>query len=277
MLRGCHYIKAVQITSKSGNVMQTGKVTKEKIVPMSNLAPQYKRVLLKMSGEVLMGPREFGIDPETIDRLAQDIKETIEMGVEICIVVGAGNIFRGVSVAAKGMERVTADYIGMLGTVMNALALQSALEKIEVETRVQSAIPMQAVCEPYVRRRALRHLEKGRVVIFAAGSGNPFFTTDTPAALRATEMDCDALIKGTKVDGVYTADPEKEKDAQRFETLTYLDVLTKDLKVMDATAVSLARENDIPIIVFSIKDKGSFGKVVRGEGNYTIVTDRKEE
>lgn len=221
-----------------------------------------------------MGDREFGIDPTTLDRLAHDIKEAVDMGVQVCIVVGAGNIFRGVSGAANGMERVTADYIGMLGTVMNALALQSALEKIEVETRVQSAIPMQAVCEPYVRRRALRHMEKGRVVIFAAGSGNPFFTTDTPAALRATEMGCDALVKGTKVDGVYTADPAKDETAERYDKLNYMDVLTKDLKVMDATAISLARENDIPILVFSIKEKGSFGQAMRGEGNFTIVTDK---
>lgn len=221
-----------------------------------------------------MGDREFGIDPTTLDRLAHDIKEAVDMGVQVCIVVGAGNIFRGVSGAANGMERVTADYIGMLGTVMNALALQSALEKINVETRVQSAIPMQAVCEPYVRRRALRHMEKGRVVIFAAGSGNPFFTTDTPAALRATEMGCDALVKGTKVDGVYTADPAKDETAERYDKLNYMDVLTKDLKVMDATAISLARENDIPILVFSIKEKGSFGQAMRGEGNFTIVTDK---
>ncbi len=253
--------------------MQASEVKKEDVAPMATPEPKYKRVLLKMSGEVLMGEREFGIDPSHLDRLAQDIKEAVEMGVQVCIVVGAGNIFRGVSGAANGMERVTADYIGMLGTVMNALALQSALEKIKVETRVQSAIPMQAVCEPYVRRRALRHMEKGRVVIFAAGSGNPFFTTDTPAALRATEMGCDALIKGTKVDGVYTADPSKDKDAQRYDRLSYLDVLTKDLKVMDATAISLARENNIPIIVFSIKEKGGFSEVLCEKGKFTIVTD----
>ncbi|MCB9991424.1 MAG: UMP kinase [Rhodospirillales bacterium] len=242
---------------------------------MSGTEAKYKRVLLKMSGEVLMGPQEFGIDPATIDRIARDIKEAVAMGVQVCVVVGAGNIFRGVSGAASGMERVTADYIGMLGTVMNALALQSALEQMDVETRVQSAIPMQAVCEPYVRRRALRHMEKGRVVIFAAGSGNPFFTTDTPAALRATEMGCDALIKGTKVDGVYTADPAKDDTAEKLDRVSYLDVLTKDLRVMDATAISLARENEIPILVFSIKDEGNFGRVLRGEGEFTIVTDKK--
>jgi len=254
--------------------VQSSELKKDDVAPMSDVTPKFKRVLLKMSGEVLMGDREFGIDPVTLDRLAGDIKEAVDMGIQVCIVVGAGNIFRGVSGAANGMERVTADYIGMLGTVMNALALQSALEKIEVETRVQSAIPMQAVCEPYVRRRALRHMEKGRVVIFAAGSGNPFFTTDTPAALRATEMGCDALVKGTKVDGVYTADPAKDPSAERYETLNYMDVLTKDLKVMDATAISLARENDIPILVFSIKEKGNFAQAMRGEGNFTIVTDK---
>lgn len=254
--------------------MLSSELKKEEVSPMSKIEPKFKRVLLKMSGEVLMGDREFGIDPTTLDRLAGDIKEAVEMGVQVCIVVGAGNIFRGVSGAANGMERVTADYIGMLGTVMNALALQSALEKMDVETRVQSAIPMQAVCEPYVRRRALRHMEKGRVVIFAAGSGNPFFTTDTPAALRATEMGCDALVKGTKVDGVYTADPTKDSSAERYEKLNYMDVLTKDLKVMDATAISLARENEIPILVFSIKETGSFAKAMRGEGNYTIVADK---
>lgn len=242
-------------------------------VPLPKTGAKYKRVLLKMSGEVLMGEREYGIDPLWLDRIARDIKQAVDLGVQVCIVVGAGNIFRGVSGAANGMERVTADYIGMLGTVMNALAMQSALEKIDVETRVQSAIPMQAVCEPYVRRRALRHMEKGRVVIFAAGSGNPFFTTDTPAALRATEMGCDALVKGTKVDGVYTADPVKDPKAVRYDNLTYLDVLTKDLKVMDATAISLARENGIPIIVFSIKEEGNFSRMLCGEGTFTIVRD----
>ena len=250
--------------------MQTA--TREK--PMAELAPKYKRVLLKMSGEVLMGDREYGIDPATLDRIAMDIKEAVDIGVQVCVVVGAGNIFRGVSGAANGLERVTADYIGMLGTVMNALALQSALEKNNVPTRVQSAIPMQAVCEPFVRRRALRHMEKGRVVIFAAGSGNPFFTTDTPAALRATEMGCDALVKGTKVDGVYSADPMKDKSAKHFDRLTYMDVLTKDLKVMDATAISLARENHIPILVFSIKDGGNFARVLQGKGKYTVVSDK---
>lgn len=248
--------------------------TKKEEQPMTNASPQYKRVLLKMSGEILMGDREFGICPITINRIAEDIKAVINKGVEICIVVGAGNIFRGVSGAANGMERVTADYIGMLATVMNALALQSALEEIEVETRVQSAIPMEAVCESYIRRRALRHMEKGRVVIFGAGVGSPYFTTDTPAALRATEMECDALIKATKVDGVYDSDPLKNPDAKRYDKLTYMDVLTQDLRVMDATAISMARENSIPIVVFSVKDAGNFSRVVCGEGDYTIVTDK---
>ena len=252
--------------------MQTSELKKDDVAPMSDVTPKFKRVLLKMSGEVLMGDREFGIDPVTLDRLAGDIKEAVDMGIQVCIVVGAGNIFRGVSGAANGMERVTADYIGMLGTVMNALALQSALEKIEVETRVQSAIPMQAVCEPYVRRRALRHMEKGRVVIFAAGSGNPFFTTDTPAALRATEMGCDALVKGTKVDGVYDADPQQNKNAKRYDALSYLEVLSRDLKVMDAPAISLAKENSIPILVFSIQKPGTLADVVRGDGLHTLIS-----
>ena len=247
-----------------------------KTVAMPQAALKYKRVLLKMSGEVLMGDREYGIDPVTLDRIAHDIKQALDMGVQVCVVVGAGNLFRGVSGASNGMERVTADYIGMLGTVMNALALQSALEKIDVPARVQSAIPMQTVCEPFIRRRALRHMEKGRVVIFAAGSGNPYFTTDTPAALRATEMDCDALMKGTKVDGVYSADPVKDPSATHYERVGYLEVLTKDLKVMDATAISLARENDIPILVFNVRKEGNFAAVLRGEARHTIVTDRKD-
>lgn len=254
----------------------TNTVLKEDPKPMSKPQTKYKRILLKMSGEVLMGDLDFGIDPITLNRLAKDLKDAVDMGVEVCIVVGAGNIFRGVSGAASGMERVTADYIGMLGTVMNALALQSALEQHGLETRVQSAIPMQAVCEPYIRRRALRHMERGRVVIFAAGVGSPFFTTDTPAALRATEMECDALFKGTKVDGVYTADPVKDPSATRYETLSYLDVLTNDLKVMDATAISMARENDIPIVVFSILEEGSITKALRGEGDFTVVENEQK-
>lgn len=235
--------------------------------------PTYKRILLKMSGEVLMGENEFGLDPKTVNRVAEDIKEAVESGVEVCVVVGAGNIFRGVSGAAQGMDRTTADYMGMLGIVINALALQNALENIDIMTRVMSAIPMSAICEPYIRRKAMRHMEKGRVVIFAAGTGNPYFTTDTAAALRASEMNCDALLKGTKVDGIYSADPEKDKNAERFDHLSYMDVLTKDLKVMDATAVSLARENNIPIVVFNVREKGNLAKTLNGSGTCTTVTN----
>lgn len=231
----------------------------------------YKRILLKMSGEVLMGNREYGLDPETVRSVAEDIKKVVDAGIEVCIVVGAGNIFRGVAGAAGGMERTTADYIGMLGTVMNALAMQSALEQIDIPTRVLSAIPMSAVCEPYIRRKAMRHLEKGRVVIFAAGVGSPYFTTDTPAALRASEMNCDAIFKGTKVDGVYSADPQKEPNAEHYPEISFMDVLTKELKVMDATAISLARENDIPIVVFCIREKDNFNKVASGQGKFTVV------
>jgi len=243
-------------------------------MPVPDASVKFKRVLLKMSGEILQGDREFGIDPATIDRIAKDVKEVIDMGVQVCIVVGAGNIFRGAAAAENGMERATADYIGMLGTVMNALALQSAFETVGIQSRVQSAIPMDAVCEPFIRRRALRHIEKGRVVIFAAGVGSPFFTTDTPAALRATEMDCDGLFKGTKVDGVYDSDPVKNPNAKHYDKVSYMDVLTKDLKVMDATAISMARENSIPIVVFSVKEPGSFAEVIRGKGKFTIVTDK---
>lgn len=234
---------------------------------------QYKRVMLKMSGEVLMGDNEFGLDPATVKRVANDIKQVIDQGVQVCVVVGAGNIFRGVSGAAEGMDRTTADYMGMLGICINALALQNALETIGVHTRVQSAIPMDTVCEPYIRRKAMRHMEKGRVVIFAAGTGNPYFTTDTAGALRASEMDCDAIFKGTKVDGVYDSDPAKNPDATRFETISFMDVLTKDLRVMDATAISLARENNIPIVIFSVREPGNFAKVVSGEGRCTVVSN----
>lgn len=246
------------------------------VAPLSEKA-RFKRVLLKMSGEVLMGEQEFGLDPKTVSRVAQDIKQVVDMGVEVCVVVGAGNIFRGVSGAAAGMDRTTADYMGMLGIVINALALQNALENLDVQTRVQSAIPMSAICEPYIRRRAFRHMEKGRVVIFAAGTGNPYFTTDTAAALRASEMNCDAIFKGTKVDGVYSADPHKDPSATRFDRLSYMDVLTKDLRVMDATAISLARENNIPIVVFSVKEEGNFAQAITGEGTHTIVTTRQEK
>jgi uridylate kinase len=237
--------------------------------------PRYRRILLKVSGEVLMGDQAFGIDLKTLDLVAADIAEVVASGIELCLVVGGGNIFRGLNMAGKGMERASADYMGMLATVMNALALQSALEKIGVHTRVQSAIPMDAVCEPYIRRRALRHLEKGRVVIFAAGLGAPFFTTDTPAALRAAEMGCDALFKGTSVDGVYTADPKKEPGAQRYDTLSYLEVLAQDLRVMDASAIALMRDNGIPIVVFSIRERGNLLRVLHGEGVFTtIASDR---
>ena len=235
------------------------------------LQHQYERVMLKISGESLMGKLPYGIDPEMVGTVAQQVKEVVASGVEVCLVIGGGNIFRGVSGAAAGMERATGDYMGMLATVMNALAMQNALEQIDVPVRVQSALTISAVCEPYIRRRATRHLEKGRVVIFAAGTGNPFFTTDTAAELRASEMNCEALLKGTRVDGVYSADPEKDKMATRYESLTYMQVLTEDLQVMDAAAVSLARENAIPILVFSIETPGEFQRVVKHEGRFTVV------
>ncbi|HEY7851741.1 MAG TPA: UMP kinase [Caulobacteraceae bacterium] len=236
----------------------------------------YRRILLKVSGEVLMGDAPFGIDMATLDAVAEDIAGVVAEGIELCLVIGGGNIFRGVSMAGRGMERASADYMGMLATVMNALALQSALEKAGVNTRVQSAIPMDAVCEPYIRRRALRHLEKGRVVIFAAGLGAPFFTTDTPAALRAAEMGCDALLKGTSVDGVYTADPKKDPKAQRYDKLSYHEVLSRNLRVMDASAIALMRDNDIPIVVFSIRERGNLLRVVRGEGVHTTIMAPRE-
>jgi uridylate kinase len=235
---------------------------------------RYRRVLLKISGEALMGGREYGLDPAMIAGIADEIQAVHELSVQLCLVIGGGNIFRGVSAAAVGMERGSADYMGMLATVINSLAVQSELERRDISTRVQSAISMQAVCEPYIRRRALRHLEKGRVVIFAAGTGNPFFTTDTAAALRASEMGCDALLKATKVDGVYDADPNQVSGASRFERLGYRDVLSRDLQVMDASAISLARENRIPILVFSIFEPGGFAKVVRGQGRYTIIDEQ---
>jgi len=235
----------------------------------------YQRVLLKLSGEALMGRREFGLDNETVSAIANDIKDVVAMEVQVSVVIGGGNIFRGVSGAASGMDRAQADYMGMLATVMNALAVQSALEKRNVPTRVQSAIPMASVCEPYIRRRAERHMEKGRVVIFAAGTGNPFFTTDTAAALRAAEMHCNALLKGTQVDGVYSADPRKVENATRYDELTYLDVLANDLAVMDAAAISLARENHLPIIVFNIHAPGAFAQVMRGEGAFTRIIEHE--
>jgi uridylate kinase len=236
-------------------------------------APIYKRVLLKLSGEALMGSRDYGLDNQTVKDIAVDIKGVVELGVEVCLVVGGGNIFRGVAGASSGMDRAQADSMGMLATVMNALAMQSALERAGVATRVQSAIPMSSVCEPFIRRRAERHMEKGRVVIFAAGSGNPFFTTDTAAVLRAAEMKCDALFKGTQVDGVYSADPRKNPNAERYVSLTYLDMLARDLAVMDAAAISLARENKLPIIVFNIHEPGAFTAVMQGEGKFTTVVD----
>ncbi|QIG80279.1 UMP kinase [Stakelama tenebrarum] len=235
-----------------------------------------KRILLKLSGEVLMGPGQYGIDPETCDRVAQEVKQAKDSGLEICMVVGGGNIFRGLAGAAQGFDRASADYMGMLATVMNALAMQNALEKIGVQTRVQSAIPMASVCEPYIRRRAERHMEKGRVVLFAAGTGLPFFTTDTTAALRAAEMNCDALFKGTSVDGVYDADPKKVPTAERYETLSFDRVLADNLRVMDASAVALCRDNNIPIVVFNIREVGNLVAVLNGEGVSTIVQNQAE-
>ena len=234
---------------------------------------KYRRVLLKLSGEALMGEGEYGIDLDTVERISADVKAVHDQGGQVCLVIGGGNIFRGIAGAAAGMERASADYMGMLATVINALGVQNALEKSGVPTRVMSAIPMSTVCEPYLRRRAVRHLEKGRVVIFAAGTGNPFFTTDTAAALRAAEMNCDALLKGTQVDGVYTSDPKTNPDATRYDSLSYLEVLAKDLRVMDASAISLARENKIPILVFSIHNSGAFADVLKGGGLRTIITE----
>ena len=232
----------------------------------------YSRVMLKISGESLLGKLPYGIDPEMVGTVAQQVKDVVATGVEVCLVIGGGNIFRGMSGAAAGMERATGDYMGMLATVMNALAMQNALEQIDVPVRVQSALTISAVCEPYIRRRATRHLEKGRVVIFAAGTGNPFFTTDTAAALRASEMNCQALLKGTRVDGVYSDDPEKNKDAKRFDRVSYMQVLADDLRVMDASAIALSRENNIPILVFSIETPGEFERVVKHQGRFTIVS-----
>jgi uridylate kinase len=233
----------------------------------------YKRVLLKISGEALMGDGAYGIDVETCARIAGEVADAQRVGVEICLVIGGGNIFRGLKGAAKGMERSQADYMGMLATVMNALAMQNALEMLGIDTRVLSAIPMVTVCEPYIRRRAMRHMEKGRIVIFAAGTGNPYFTTDTAAALRAAEMGCDALLKGTGVDGVYTADPKLDATATRYERLSYNEMLAKDLKVMDAAAVSLMRENRVPIVVFSIHTRGSLQDVLSGRGVCTVIRE----
>jgi len=232
---------------------------------------QFKRVLLKISGEALMGDQGYGLHPPTVERIAAEVKTVHDLGAEICMVIGGGNIFRGLQGSAQGMERTTADYMGMLATVMNALAMQSSLEEQGVHTRVVSAIPMDQVCEPYIRRRAVRHLEKKRVVIFAAGTGNPYFTTDTAATLRASEMACEAIFKGTQVDGIYNKDPKQHKDAVRYDAVTYDEVLQKRLKVMDASAIALARDNNLPIIVFSLDEPGGFRGILSGNGTYTKV------
>ncbi len=233
----------------------------------------FKRVLLKISGESLMGVGSYGIDVSTVDRVAKEIAQVCKLGIEICLVIGAGNIFRGLSGAAAGMDRASADYMGMLATVMNSLAMQNSLERLNVQTRVQSAISMTEVCETYTRRRAIRHMEKNRIVIFAAGTGNPYFTTDTAAALRASEMDCEAIFKGTMVDGIYDKDPKEYKDAKKFHSITFSDVLSKDLRVLDSSAVSLARESNIPIIVFSINENNAFLNIIEGKGNCSIVKE----
>jgi len=231
----------------------------------------FKRVLLKISGEALMGDQGFGLNPPTVERIAREVKSVHDLGVEICMVIGGGNIFRGLQGSAQGMERTTADYMGMLATVMNALAMQSSLEEQGVHTRVISAIPMDQVCEPYIRRRAVRHLQKKRVCIFAAGTGNPYFTTDTAATLRATEMACEAIFKGTQVDGIYDKDPNQHADAVRYDSVSYDEVLQKRLKVMDASAIALARDNNLPIIVFSLDEPGGFRGILSGRGTYTRV------
>ena len=239
--------------------------------------PKFKRVLLKLSGEGLMGNQKFGLDLATMENIATDIKNVKELGTEISVVIGGGNFFRGISGVAKGLERSSADHMGMLATIINALGVQSVLEGIGVQTRVLSAIPMTSICEPYIRRRAIRHMEKGRVVIFAAGTGNPFFTTDTAAALRAAEMNCDALMKGTQVDGVYNSDPKVDPNAKHLDFLSYKEVLAKDLKVMDASAITLARENNIPILVFSIHTQGAFVDVINRRGKFTIIDNGQED
>ncbi len=237
--------------------------------------PRLHRILLKLSGEALMGPGQFGIDPDTVAGMASEVKAAKEQGLQVCLVIGGGNIFRGMAGAAKGMDRAQADYMGMLATVMNALAMQNALEQMGVETRVQSAIKMDQVCEPVIRRRAERHLEKGRVVIFAAGVGSPYFTTDTGAALRAAEMKCDALFKGTSVDGVYDSDPKINPGATRYDHIGFDRVLADDLKVMDASAVALCRDNKIPIVVFNLRQSGNLAEVLAGRGTATVVQDEE--
>lgn len=244
-------------------------------MPVTSPASQikeYKRVMIKISGEALMGDQAYGLNPPTVEKIAREIKKVHSLGTQICMVIGGGNIFRGLQGSAQGMERTTADYMGMLATVMNALAMQSALEAIGINTRVVSAIPMDQVCEPYIRRRAVRHLEKNRVCIFAAGTGNPYFTTDTAATLRASEMACEAIFKGTKVNGVYDKDPTVHTDAVRYEATNYDEVLQKNLRVMDASAIALARDNNLPIIVFSLNEPGGLACILRGEGTYTSVS-----
>jgi len=231
----------------------------------------FKRVCLKLSGEALMGDESFGLDPAVVSRVASEIKTVYDSCIELCIVIGGGNIFRGISGASQGMDRTSSDYMGMMATVINALALQNALERIDVKARVQSAIPMETVCESYIRRKAVNHLKKKRVLIFAAGTGNPYFTTDTTAVLRASEMNCDILLKGTKVDGIYTADPAKNLDAKKYDHLTYETVIRDKLNVMDMAAIALARDNELPLMVFSIKEPGNFKNCLDGSGNCTIV------
>jgi uridylate kinase len=238
---------------------------------LSSTKISYKRVLLKISGEALMGDLGYGLHPPTVERIAREIQIVHNMGLQICMVIGGGNIFRGLQGSAQGMERTTADYMGMLATVMNALAMQSAFEELGVHTRVISAIPMDQVCEPYIRRRAVRHLEKGRVCIFAAGTGNPYFTTDTAATLRATEMKCEAIFKGTKVDGIYDKDPKKHSDAIKYDAISYDEVLQRRLGVMDASSIALARDNNLPIVVFSLDEEGGFSGILSGKGSFTIV------
>ena len=232
---------------------------------------KYSRVLIKISGEALMGPNSFGLHPPTVEKIAHEIKQVHHLGVQVCLVIGGGNIFRGLQGSAQGMERTTADYMGMLATVMNALAMQSALEELSVFTRVISAIPMDQICEPYIRRRAVRHLEKKRVVIFAAGTGNPYFTTDTAATFRANEMKCEAIFKGTQVDGVYDSDPKVNDKAQHFQTISYDTILQKNLKVMDASAIALARDNKLPIVIFSLSAPNGLFGIIQGKGQFTRV------
>ena len=253
------------MSTHSGDAVETA--------PVGAVSP-FRRVLLKLSGESMMGDRDYGVDPRTVAAIAREVVAVRNSGTELAIVVGGGNFYRGMAAAADGMDRATADYAGMLATLLNALALQDALEKLDVPTRVQSALAVSEVAEPYIRRRAARHMEKGRVVIFAAGTGNPFFTTDTAAALRAAEMSCDALLKATQVDGVYSADPKKVPDAKRYDSLSYHEVLAQNLQVMDAAAISLSRENRIPILVFSLAEPGGLAKVLKGEGRATIIEEK---